>query len=92
MSTMYTKNGRPLVRRGDDLFSRSGIHVGSVRGSKVYDPSGRYTGTIVGDRVIYRSTESASIAGPFVQSPHAGTAAANAVGVADWGDEPPFPD
>jgi hypothetical protein len=92
MLTMYTKNGRPLARRGDDLFSRSGKHVGRVRGNKVYDPSGRYAGSVVGNRVIYRSTESASIASPFVQSTHVGTTTANAVGVADWGDEPPFPD
>jgi hypothetical protein len=46
MADPYTKNGRPLQRRGDDLFSRSGQHVGRIRGRKVYGPDGRYAGTI----------------------------------------------
>jgi hypothetical protein len=92
MSMMYTKNGRPLTRHGDDLFSRSGKHVGRIRGTRVYDPTGRYAGTVVGDRVIYRSTDSATVSGPFAQSARAGSAAANVVGIAAVGDEPPFPD
>jgi hypothetical protein len=60
MADLYTKNGRPLRRRGDNLFSRSGKHVGRIRGDKVFDSSGRYAGTVVGDRVIYRIRRRAS--------------------------------
>ncbi|MEU7935270.1 4-fold beta flower protein [Micromonospora echinofusca] len=92
MSSLYTKNGRPLQVSGDSVYSRSGKYVGRISGGKVYDPSGRYAGTIVGDRVIYRSAESASISGPSVSAPRVGSAAASAVGSALWGDEPNFPD
>jgi len=92
MSSLYTKNGRPLQVSGNNLYSRSGKYVGRIRGGKVYDPSGRYAGTIVGDRVVYRSIESASISGPSASAPRMGSAAANAVGSAVWGDEPNFPD
>lgn len=92
MDYLYTKNGRPLKRRGDDLFSSSGTHVGRIRGEKVFEPTGRYAGTVVGDRVIYRSTHSASISSPFVQRASAGFGRANRAGTGAWGDEPPFPD
>ncbi len=92
MSSLYTKNGRPLQVSGNSVYSRSGKYVGRISSGKVYDPSGRYAGTIVGDRVVYRSTESASISGPSVSAPRVGSAAANAVGSAIWGDEPNFPD
>jgi hypothetical protein len=92
MADLYTKNGRPLQRRRDDLFSRSGKHIGRIRGRKVYGPDGRYAGTIDGDRVVYRSTDSAGISSPFVPTLIAGTASANAVQSALWGDEPSFPD
>ncbi|WP_200215488.1 hypothetical protein [Micromonospora coerulea] len=92
MSSLYTKNGRPLQVVGSNVYSRSGTCVGRIGGSKVYDPSGRYAGTIVGDRVVYRSTDSASISGPSVSASRAGSAAAHAAGSAIWGDEPNFPD
>jgi hypothetical protein len=92
MADLYTKNGRPLRRSGDDVFSRSGTHVGRVRGSKVYGPDGRYAGTIVGDRVIYRSVDSAGISSPFAHRVSAGSASASAAGSAVMGDEPNFPD
>lgn len=66
METLYTKNGWPLQRRGDDLFSRSGTHVGRFSEDKVYGPDGRYVGRLIGERVIYRSTDSASVSSPFV--------------------------
>ena len=92
MSDLYTKNGRPLQQSGDKLYSRSGRYLGRIQNGKVYDPSGRYAGTIVDDRVVYRSTDSASIASPSVSANRVGTARANRVGSAMWGDEPPFPD
>lgn len=92
MSDLYTKEGRPLQRSGEKLYSRSGRYVGLIRNGRVYDPNGNYAGTIVGDRVIYRSTDSATIAGPSVSADRAGIARANRVGSATWGDEPAFPD
>ena len=92
MADLYTKNGRPLRRSGDNLFSGSGTQVARVRGDKAYGPDGSYVGTIVGDRLIYRSTHSASMGSPFAQSSRAGSASANRAGTAQWGDEPPIPD
>ncbi len=89
MADLYTKSGKPLIVRGDDVFDSSGRHVGRRRGDRIYAPDGRYAATIVGDRAIYRSTESGSVSSPF--APHigvVGTAEASRVGTADWGDEP----
>ncbi len=92
MPTLYTKEGRPLRQSGDDLFSQSGTHVAKLKGKKAYGPDGQYVGTLVGSRLVYRSTDSASIGSPFAQRAHAGTANASAVGSALLGDEPPIPD
>jgi hypothetical protein len=88
MSELFTKNGKPLTISGDDIFDRSGRHVGRRRGDKVYGPDGRYAGTIVGDRVAYRSSDSATISSPFAQSAHMGSASADHVGSAILGEEP----
>ena len=92
VADLYTKNGGPLRRSGDKLFARSGTYVGKIKGDYVFDPSRRYAGTIVGERVVYRSTHSARIASPSVSAKRAGSASANRVSSAMWGDEPPFPD
>ncbi len=86
--SLYTKNGRPLQTSGDIIYSRSGVPVGKMRREKVFGRDGRYVGTIVGDRLVYRSTDSASIGSPFAAANRAGSAAANAAGSAVWGDEP----
>ena len=92
MSSLYTKNGRPLQVSGSNVYSRSGTYVGHISGNKVYGPNGRYAGTIVGDRVVYRSIHSATVGSPTTQASRAGSARANAAGSAIWGDEPDFPD
>lgn len=91
MDKMYTKEGRPLKVSGHDLISRSGEHVARISGSKAYGPNGEYVGTIVGDRLIYRSTDSAAISSPFAPRAVAGHASANHAASASWGDEPPIP-
>jgi hypothetical protein len=88
MGQLHTKNGKPLTVSGDNIFDRSGRHVGRRRGDKVYGPDGRYAGTIVGDIVVYRSTDSASIGSPFASSARAGSAQATRAGSALWGEEP----
>jgi hypothetical protein len=92
MGTIYTKEGRPLHASGDDLFSRSGTHVARLRGDKAHGPDGRYVGTLVGDRLVYRSTDSASIGLAFARRASSGFATATSVGSALWGEEPPIPD
>ncbi len=90
--SLYTKNGRPLQVSGDIVYSRSGQVVGRIDGDKVYGTNGRYVGTIVGDRLVYRSTDSAGIGSSFSAANRVGTASANSVGSATWGDEPNIPD
>jgi hypothetical protein len=89
---LYTKNGKPLQVHGSYIYSRSGRPVGQVRGRKVFGPDGRYVGSIDGDRLVYRSTESAEISSPFSVAQMAGSASARAAGSAIWGDEPNIPD
>jgi hypothetical protein len=88
MSDLYTKNGKPLQVSGDNTFDRDGVQVGRRRGDKIYAPDGRYAGTIVGDRVVYRSTQSASRGSSFSPRRRAGSARANRAGSALSGDEP----
>ncbi|MEX2289496.1 MAG: hypothetical protein WD794_04105 [Mycobacteriales bacterium] len=85
---LYIKNGAPLKLSGDNVFDRNGRHVGRRRGNKIYAPNGRYAATIVGDRAVYRSTDSASVGSPFATSASAGSASADRAGSAMWGDEP----
>lgn len=61
-------------------------------GDYVFDCSGGYAGTIVGDRVVYRSTHSARVSSPTVSAARGGSGAASRGGSGMWGDEPPFPD
>lgn len=87
---IYTKNGEPLARRGDDVFDARGRHVARLRGTKAFNTHGRYVATLVGDRLVYRSTDSASIGGVFAPSVGSPFAHARAVGAALLGDEPDF--
>lgn len=89
---LYTKNGRALQVSGDTVYSRSGKVIGRISGGKVYGTNGRYVGTIAGDRLVYRSTDGASVGSSFSAANRVGSAAANSVGSAIWGDEPDIPD
>jgi hypothetical protein len=90
--SLHTKNGRPLQVSGETVYSRSGIVVGRIKGEKVYGPDGRYVGTIASGRLVYRSTDSATISSPFAAANHAGSGLANIGGSGLWGDEPNIPD
>ena len=85
---LYTKNGRPLQVHGDKVYSQSGQIVGRIKDDKVFGTDGRYVGTIVNDYLVYRSTDSAKISSPFSSANRMGTARANRIGSAIWGDEP----
>ena len=56
---LYTKMGEPLIVQGGDVFDKSGRQVGRRSGNKIYAPNGKYAGTVVGDTVVYRSTDAA---------------------------------
>jgi hypothetical protein len=88
MGPVYSKQGRRLQVSDDDLFSRSGTHGARIRNGKAYSPDGRYVGTLVGNRLIYRSTNSASSSSAFASRVHAGRASANRAGTPAWDDEP----
>ncbi len=86
---LYTKEGRPLKVDGNDLISRDG-HVARLRDKFAFGPDGCYVGTVVGDRLVYRTTDSARIGSPFVRRATVGHAYANRVPAAIVGDEPPI--
>lgn len=90
--SLYTKNGRPLQVSGDTVYSRSGTVIGRIKGKKVYGPDGRYVGTIVSGRLVYRSTDSTGVGSSFLASNRVGSAQANSVCSAISGDEPDIPD
>jgi hypothetical protein len=89
---LYTKNGRPLQVAGGKVYSGSGQIVGRIKDDRVFGTDGRYVGTIVNDRLVYRSTHSARIGSPFAAANRAGTGRANHAGSGLWGDEPDIPD
>lgn len=89
---LYTKNGRPLQVSGTTVYGPSGKVVGRIKNEKVYSTNGQYVGTITGDRLVYRSTDSAGVSSPFATANRAGTASANHAGSAIWGEEPKIPD
>ena len=89
---LHTKNGRPLQVSDDRVYSRSGKVVGRIKGSKVYGTDGRYVGTIVSHRLVYRSSDGASVISPFRAANRAGTCHSNRSGLAIQGDEPNIPD
>lgn len=92
MAIIYTKDGRPLNRSGDNLFASSGKQVGRFHGDKAYGPDGRYVATLVGIRLVYLSHDSALVRVPFSPLSFAGFSMAQIAGVAMYGDEPKFAD
>ena len=88
MEFLYTKNGKPLMVYGDDIFDRSGRQVGRRNGHKVYGPDGKYAGTIESDRVLYRSVDSATMGSSFAPRSLASSGLANAARSGLWGEEP----
>ncbi len=90
--TLHTKDGKPLQVSGDMVYSSSGCVLGRIKGGKVYGPDGNYVGTISGNRLVFRSTESTGMSSPFAAADRAGTASADRAGSAIWGDEPDIPD
>jgi len=92
MDDLYTRSGRLLQRLGNQLHSRTGRYLGQVHNGKVFDPDGRYCGTLVGDRVVYRTIDSAATSSASAAEACSASSRANRTGSALWGVEPPFPD
>jgi len=69
---VFTKNGRPLMRVGNDLFSETGTHVAQLDAEgKAYDLRGKYAGTMdENDRLVYRMEDSATIGSIFAPEVH----------------------
>ncbi|WP_146080237.1 hypothetical protein [Pseudoclavibacter sp. RFBG4] len=91
MPQLYTKNDRPLKRGGKLLLAGSGIHLGTIQCRYVLDTAGQHAATIDGDRVVYRTIDSARISGPTIAGPWVGLAVVNTVPAAILGDELLFP-
>ena len=58
----------------------------------MFDPNGRYCGTLVGDRVVYRTIDSAAVGAASVAEAQSPSSQGNHKGSAVWGMEPPFAD
>ena len=89
---MYTKNGRPLQVSGTTYYSRSGQVVGRLRDDKLFGRDGRYVATVDGERLVYRSADSARIAPAFRAANRAARAMSNCARSSVRGDEPAIPD
>ncbi|PZQ50624.1 MAG: hypothetical protein DI570_25285 [Phenylobacterium zucineum] len=92
MTDLYTKSGRLLQRVDNHIYSRSGRYLGQVENQKIFNPDGRYCGTVVGDRVVYRTIDSAAAGAASLSAAYAASTQANRKGSPLWGVEPPFDD
>ncbi len=92
MDHLYTRSGQLLQRFGAHLHSRSGRYLGHLKNGKVFDPEGRYCGTIVGDRIVYRTIDSAATSDASTAEDRPATAGANRTGSSVWGINPTFAD
>jgi len=92
MTELYTRSGRLLQLVGNHVHSRSGRYLGQLSNGKVFDPNGRYCGTLVGDRVVYRTIDSAAAAAASTAEGCPASTGANRNGSSLWGQEPPFGD
>ena len=92
MIDLYTRSGRLLQVQGNNLHSRSGAFLGQLINNKVYDTNGRYCATVVGDRVVYRTIDSAASAAAFEGGVVPASVTPNRSGTSLWGREPNFVD
>ena len=90
---MHTKNGRPLQASGSTVYTGSGQVVGRVRDARLFDQDGRYVGTVVGDRLVYRAAERTKVAPAFTAAKCPAKALDHRARLAMLrGDEPTLPE
>ena len=90
---MHTKNGRALQVSGKTMYTGSGQVVGRIRDARLFNQDGRYVGTVVGDRLVYRSAERNKI-GPAFEAARCAPRALNNRARESMlrGEEPTLPD
>lgn len=66
---LHTKEGKPLVVSDNIIYTKSGKAVGKINGNTVTGPNGNYVGTIVHDRLVYRSSDSSVKGSEFSADP-----------------------
>jgi len=90
---MHTKNGKALQVNGSTLYTGSGYVVGRIRDARLFDQDGRYVGTVVGDRLVYRSAERNKVAPGFTAAKCPARALKDRARVSMLrGDEPTLPE
>ena len=90
MDDLYTRSGLLLQLLGSNLHSRSGRYLGQLQDGKVFDRAGRYGGTLVGDRIVFRTVDSAAVGKASEAAACPPSTHANRKGSGLWGIEPPF--
>ena len=90
MDDLYTRSGLLLQLLGSNLHSRSGRYLGQLQDGKVFDRDGRYGGTLVGDRIVFRTVDSAAVGKAAEAAACPTSTHANRKGSGLWGIEPPF--
>jgi hypothetical protein len=89
MSVLYTKNGVPIAVHGDRVYDPAGRNFGYLRADKLFGLDGRYRGTVIGDRLVYRASQSAGVSSPRAASAgRGGSSRARRSGSAISGEEP----
>lgn len=92
MRRLWTKNGRPLLNDGNDVYVASGTLVGRIRGDRVFRTSDdQYVGTLVGDRLVFRSYDRDGPYRPYPR-PVSPDAPDSVPPARMWGDEPALPE
>jgi len=72
--TIYASGGRALLLQGVDIFTGAGIHVARMQGKVACDPSGRYVGTLIDDRLVFQDEDCLTVGPLFVRETHPGFA------------------
>ncbi|HVW42823.1 MAG TPA: hypothetical protein VHC18_15870 [Amycolatopsis sp.] len=91
MAKLWTKNGRPLSRDGNDVYTAAGTLIGRIHGDRVFGAKdGGYVGTLVDDRLVFRTYD---VDGPYrAYTRQASDSLADTVPPSrTWGDEPILP-
>lgn len=91
MDYLYTKSGYPLKVLNGDIFNSRGRQVAKLRGDRAFGPDGKYVGSVISGRLVYRSTHASRIGTPYAPKMQSPFSRARRVGSAILGEEPPIP-